>query len=541
MGMDAGLARQRWEPVTAALTLILFALLLFTRLGHYPLWDDEALTALEAQSVWNTGDTSAIHGQNIIAFRKGISLQNLENRAEPPLQFYFLAPFTPLAGKSNFLLRLPFALVGLACLALVLYWLHHDRAGFVLYLLICIGILTNVSLILYCRQCRYYSLLIFSSLTIAYIYMHWTGKWSNVLWLVVFSIALLLTNYLSWLALYVAMTIDWRLARRRIRWRASQLAVLLLPQAAIVAYIALTRHQIISHYSQLYSARGFARLTHVWYMLRDLNTNEFCTWAVIIFAAIVAYFRRDQQILRAVLALLVYVCISAAFYSTPAPIGEIRYVAPIIPLAIVIEAYGLAWLINRQLSLGIAVTAVVFGTNVLNLFPPPASDWAMPIPVRSTIVDYVRELINPPDNPYAPAIAWLKRNVHPGQSVGVLPGHMIYPLMLYDPEIIYAWQLDWPPEKQFAALPRINFVDQESPDYFLAFDSYRQQLEYHLNHIPGLDQYRLIAVLPHFGIDHYRPELFWRVFKTIPVANPQTDAIYIYSRSTPQRISTSDK
>jgi hypothetical protein len=31
------------------------AVLIFARLGHYALWDDEALTAMTAKNVWRTG------------------------------------------------------------------------------------------------------------------------------------------------------------------------------------------------------------------------------------------------------------------------------------------------------------------------------------------------------------------------------------------------------------------------------------------------------------------------------------------------------
>src|SRR5205807_2588413 len=49
-----------------ALMLASSSMLLFARLGHYALWDDEAYTALAAQGVWQTGDTTAVLGHNVV-------------------------------------------------------------------------------------------------------------------------------------------------------------------------------------------------------------------------------------------------------------------------------------------------------------------------------------------------------------------------------------------------------------------------------------------------------------------------------------------
>ena len=60
---------------------------LFFRLGHYALWDDEAICTLFGKSLWLTGDTNAVLGHNLIAFNFGTELTNLKMRYIPPLQF----------------------------------------------------------------------------------------------------------------------------------------------------------------------------------------------------------------------------------------------------------------------------------------------------------------------------------------------------------------------------------------------------------------------------------------------------------------------
>src|SRR5437762_9349402 len=94
--------------ILATATLAISAILLFVRLGHYALWDDEANTALIGKGVWATGDTTAVVGHNIVAYRGGADLENLRTRFIPPLQFYMAAPFTGPTAPNAFIARLPF-------------------------------------------------------------------------------------------------------------------------------------------------------------------------------------------------------------------------------------------------------------------------------------------------------------------------------------------------------------------------------------------------------------------------------------------------
>ena len=96
--------------IIAAIVLLIGSVFLFARLGHYALWDDEAITALTAKAVWQTGDTSARLGENIVAYRNGLLLRNMKDRATPPLQFYVAAPFLGLMGDTAIASRLPFAM-----------------------------------------------------------------------------------------------------------------------------------------------------------------------------------------------------------------------------------------------------------------------------------------------------------------------------------------------------------------------------------------------------------------------------------------------
>src|SRR5450432_1798357 len=106
-------ASRRTAITVTAVIFIGSIVLLFTRLGHYALWDDEAITAMTARAVWQTGDTSArVDDHNLLVYRNGLLVHNYKDRFTPPLQFFLIAPFIGLLGDSNFVCRLPFAICG---------------------------------------------------------------------------------------------------------------------------------------------------------------------------------------------------------------------------------------------------------------------------------------------------------------------------------------------------------------------------------------------------------------------------------------------
>src|SRR5688572_30746883 len=93
---DRGRRRIAAGPPIAAGTLVASAALLFSGLGRYALWEDEAVTALHAQGVWRTGDTTAVVGRNVVGYRAGSPLSGLRERYTPPLACYMAAPFVGL-------------------------------------------------------------------------------------------------------------------------------------------------------------------------------------------------------------------------------------------------------------------------------------------------------------------------------------------------------------------------------------------------------------------------------------------------------------
>jgi hypothetical protein len=182
---------------------ILYAGFSWWNLGHYALWDDEANTALFAQSVWETGDTSARRGENLIAFRNGSELnEDWKARYVSPLQYYVAAPFLGLMGATSLAARIPFWIFGTLAFALILHRLFKQNASPFVFWLWTIGWFGTISLTLYIRNARYYSLTLPFSLFFADIWTFSTKEsyYKNVL-LGLASALTFVSNYLNGIAL----------------------------------------------------------------------------------------------------------------------------------------------------------------------------------------------------------------------------------------------------------------------------------------------------------------------------------------------------
>ena len=202
-------------------TLIIAAILLFTGLGFHAFWDDEAATALGAKGILRTGYNSAlIDYGNIVAYNNGSALKGYENRIEPLLASYVTAASFALFGINTWSGRLPFAFFGFGTFALILFWARRERLP--LLIVLAIGLIGNVSLILYSRNCRYYAPSIFFSVAAAYIYSQKKRDSRSLVIFVGLSIGLLLSNYLNYIAFYVCLGLDyivWERRRMPLSWR----------------------------------------------------------------------------------------------------------------------------------------------------------------------------------------------------------------------------------------------------------------------------------------------------------------------------------
>ncbi len=182
--------------------LALGAFLLLFSLDHRPFWQDEAETACLAKNVLKYGVPRAYDGVNIVSQEPGREYgPNFLWRWSPWLQIYVAAAAFRLGGLTTYAGRLPFALLGLACIFLV-YQLVRHNFGDRTWALMAAALLTcSVPFLLFARQCRYYSLgALFTLMSLYAFKVDWQSKTCPAL-LLCFSLGLLFyTNYLLFLS-----------------------------------------------------------------------------------------------------------------------------------------------------------------------------------------------------------------------------------------------------------------------------------------------------------------------------------------------------
>jgi Flp pilus assembly protein TadD len=139
--------------------LAIAAALLLTNLGRDYLWEDEGDTSVFARNILRSGLPEAWDGTTFIAPDYGERLRfGFVMVSHPWLQYYAAAASFALFGESTWAARFPFALAGLATIALVYILLWRMRGDRLTALAGTILLTASVQFLLYARQARNYAL-----------------------------------------------------------------------------------------------------------------------------------------------------------------------------------------------------------------------------------------------------------------------------------------------------------------------------------------------------------------------------------------------
>lgn len=508
-----------WRRIFSVIVLLLAGAFLFVRLGHTALWDDEAITALLAEGILRSGDTSVTVDHNIVGYGSGLLLRGLHDRSTPPLPSYLAAPSIAALGATSLAARLPSALLGLLCIALLLRWLHKASERPLTWLFFAAAVLGNVSLFLYFRNCRYYAPAVAFSVTLAYCYVHRERR-RNVILATLASIALMASNYVSYIAIYVVLTVDYLAWGRRQRplpmrdW-----LILLIPQAIAGGVLVSIWNPLATGNGASFLAGGMAdRLIVLARSVRELNACEFGALPLLLAAPMLYPSMRNIWLLRAPAALGVYLLVMALIAPTPlsrTQWADIRYYAPIIPLCIAIEVMALSAIATRKRWLAVGLAVIAFGTNILQF------GFVRDVGMRSTIALYVGELIRPPSDPYSVAADWINAHLPAGTGVVVSPNHATYPLMFHAPRAVYAWQFD--PADAPPGINPIHLRGRVAPDYAIVFGPSIGEFLQH----PLFARYDRLSRLGHYWQDRHRPELIFHSFAPIRAYDIRSQDIYV--------------
>ena len=516
-----------WIPL-CVLVLAISGWLLFANLGAYCLWYDEADTALFAKGIARTGDMSAVIDHNIYAYHYGACLKNLRGRYQPPVPYYLAAPFVGADGTGSFWPRFPFAVCGLLSVGLLLFWMVRNGISTAAWIVLSLGLLGNVEFFLFCRQCRYFSLTILLSLVVVYLYMNWKGRWWEYAGIVAASILLLGSNYLSYAALYAALACDYLFfTGRQRKLNLKQWLTLLGPQVIAAIVMLWIFNPTGDEVAPDLPGRNIFldKLLLLWWNIRDLNTSEFYVGVVMLAALPVWVWKRNTWLLRGMLAGFCYLAAVVIFspqHVSLTTVANVRYLVPLIPLFVGLSALVILLVARHSWPAALVLGLMVFGSNAL-AHPFSPKMW------RCRPVDFVEEVLFPQVTATGVGVDWINDNIHPGESIWVVPDYMTYGLMYHAPQAVYAWQLKSPPQKQFEGLSAIHFAQAVPVDYFIVFGAYNAQMGRIISMLKsqGFD-YQLVKILDVYGEETTRPEIMLRLFRTIENYSRRLEAVYVY-------------
>ncbi|MCK5180521.1 MAG: hypothetical protein KAR32_13405, partial [Candidatus Omnitrophica bacterium] len=276
--------------------------------------------------------------------------------------------------------------------------------------------------------------------------------------------------------------------------------------------------------------------------LRELNSCEHGVGILILIAPLLYLYVKDKRLLRGSLAVFTFVFVITLL--SPKPFegyttATVRYLAPVIPICIFTAVVSIEALTVRMKWLALPIAVLAFGTNVLHGGPLVGIDkktmFSQVIAkgrFRSTVADFVAELLSPPPSAYRITADWINQNLKGKDTVWVMPTFATYPLMYHAPKVMYAWQLyENQKSGQFEELPDIHFMEKVPPEYVIAFGP---QVGLVWQAFKRLKQrgvhYTKIEQIDRYWYDLTRPELIWHSFYEVKDYSRETEAIYIYKR-----------
>lgn len=160
------------EYLFLVIVLFVASVLLLANLANSYLWQDEAETALISKTILKHGIPLGHDGKNFFS-QVGADAYGEDYiwTLDPWLPYYLLALFFKIFGVSTFTARLPFALFGIATIALTYFFAKSFSKDKKTAAIATTLVILSVPFLNLCRQSRYYVLVAFFSLMGLYGYL----------------------------------------------------------------------------------------------------------------------------------------------------------------------------------------------------------------------------------------------------------------------------------------------------------------------------------------------------------------------------------
>ena len=345
-------------------------------LGNQYLWQDEAQTSLISKTILTDGVPCGYDGKNFFSQENGAEYgKNYIWRWHTWLPFYVLAGFYKIFGISTFVSRLPFALFGIGTVIITYYFTKAIWPGIQISLISAALLAVSVPYLLLCRQCRYYSMAIFFTILSLYAYtalLH--GKKYAALIFFAASTLLLHSQHFYVIILFAAVLLHVIIFRR------DRLIILLV---VIIAVILVNGPWLIwlsrMNYAQInkgHLLNSGMLVKFIWISLRDIVRYIFPLWLLIAAAAVVAvkliktgrFATKDIMFWERLSLPVFFIVFNIIFIAFISPYPFFRYMAPSIPLLIMLIAVIVNAVRQVHILAAIAVVIVLLATSYLKDF-----------------------------------------------------------------------------------------------------------------------------------------------------------------------------
>jgi len=440
------------------LVLVVGALLFFCRLDDIYLWQDEAETAIVSRNLLAFGLPLSTDGTNWVQ-QAGRSF--VEFTADYVwlyhswLQYALTAVSFGLLGPTTLAARLPFALFGLATVALlyrlVLRWVADERIARVATVLLVLC----VPFALLLRQCRYYAPSAFFTLLMLDAYLHLReGTHWGIPYFVLAAVLLYHSHYGAFFPSVVALGVDMLVSRERRDGWCRFLTALALITAFVLPWAQFMR---VLYRGQPFRLDRFA--AHVGQHVVYITAWVFPLALVALL--LIAWGRSQrggelalspQQAGFCRLASIVVV-INVLMLSAAAAFDWVffRYIAHLIPLLLAMLAIVIVLVMERWPVGGYGLLALLLVCNGLHMVPyglPGVRDlewnalwsesgafqaldevWNKAGRFRSSLWMYAQELTHSYDGPNEGLTGYLSAHAKPGQTL--LVNYEDLPLVFY--------------------------------------------------------------------------------------------------------------
>jgi 4-amino-4-deoxy-L-arabinose transferase-like glycosyltransferase len=391
------------------------ACLLLANLGNQYLWQDEAQTALVSKTILTEGVPYGYDGKNFFSQEEGAEYgDNYIWRWHTWLSFYVLAGFYKVFGVSTFVSRLPFALFGIGTVLLTYFFARQLWPGTRVPAIAAALLAISVPFLLLCRQCRYYSMTMFFSVLALYAYASLShGKKYAAVTLFVASTLLFHSQHIYagvLLATLLLHAIIFHWARLKILLVVTVITIIVnVPWLVWLAGIKVQHPPLQLHhwfmlvfYTKIYIKTYLASIAHY----------VFPPWllAPAFVAAVTKPFRtrysfkQGWSFLEKVSLPVFFVIFNIIAVATLAPLMFFRYLAPAIPLLIILIAVILDAVADLHLLLAVATAAILIATGQFK--------------------DYLYEITHDYDGPEEGIACYLNEHGSPNDIVAVTYGDM---------------------------------------------------------------------------------------------------------------------